>query len=58
MHFMIVKGYALNMAPAYPNLSYIEGRNDWILFPGQQIHFLNPTWAWMLIVLISELYLG
>ena len=55
---MIVKGYALNMAPAYPNLSYIDGRIDWILLPGQQIHFLNPPWAWMLNVLISELYLS
>lgn len=51
---MIIKGYALNMAPAYPNLSYIDGRIDWILLPGQQIHFLNPPWAWMLNVLISE----
>ena len=55
---MIVKGYALNMVPAYPNLSYTEGSIDWILLPGQQIHFLNPTWAWMIIVLISELHLN
>lgn len=43
------------MAPAYPDLSYTAGRINWILFPGQQIHFLSPTWAWKLIVLISEL---
>ena len=39
---MIVKGYALNMAPAYPNLSYIEGRIDWILSQASKFTFLIP----------------